>query len=112
MERETERRIARLYLAQRECGYSGAAFVRAAKWGYVILGACLVLVAIIFSATDELWAKGLCLWAAGMLLGAVLRDVGWFRRIKMNWPFTEKIIDWQKVEEIASEDASPEDQGP
>ena len=36
-----------------------------------------------------------------MFLGALIRDFGWLRRIKKLWPFTQKIINWQKVEDVA-----------
>ena len=48
----------------------------------------------------------------GMYCGALLRDVGWFRRIKKDWSFTARIIDWKKVEAMASgtEAANPIEQ--
>jgi hypothetical protein len=37
----------------------------------------------------------------GMYCGALLRDIGWLRRMKRDWAFTARIIDWKKVEAMA-----------
>ena len=37
----------------------------------------------------------------GLYIGTFLRDFGWFINIKKLWSFSEKIIDWNKVKEIA-----------
>ena len=39
--------------------------------------------------------------AAGMLLGAQLRDLRLMALVRKSWPFTEKVTDWEKVEELA-----------
>ena len=45
----------------------------------------------------------------GMLLGTVLRDVGFFRRWSFAWPVVAGIIDWDTLEEIlASNNSSDE----
>lgn len=31
----------------------------------------------------------------------VLRDVGYFRRMKRTWPLTRELLDWPKVERMA-----------
>jgi len=36
-----------------------------------------------------------------LLLGALLRDIGWFRAIGRTWPFSEKVTDWDKVQGLA-----------
>lgn len=41
---------------------------------------------------------------AGVLLGAIFRDIGWFLKVKMVWPFNDKITDWDKVREIANDE--------
>ena len=49
---------------------------------------------------------GLHLWEVcyvflGSLIGVLLRDIGWFRVICRTWPFSEKVTDWGKVQELA-----------
>jgi hypothetical protein len=99
----TEQQLAQHMLAHRSKGYSLAYVLRKSAVRYAIHVGLVVLLAIWFCYTDELWYKGLCLWGIGMFLGAVLRDFGWLRRIKRQWPFTEKIINWKTVEDMAEE---------
>jgi hypothetical protein len=47
-------------------------------------------------------ASALYMLAIGMLFGAMLQDIGWIFKIKQSWPFTNKIMNWSKVEEIAN----------
>jgi len=101
MKKPTEQQIARHFLKHREAGYSIAYVLRQSKLRYGIHIAMLVGFSVVFHSTDDLWLKGFSLWVIGMYLGALLRDVGWLRRIKRSWPFTQKITDWQKVEDIA-----------
>lgn len=62
----------------------------------------LIAISIIgfFTFTNFLY-KGFCLWTLGAFVGAIARDLGWLWRIKKAWPFTEKIIDWRIVKELA-----------
>jgi len=41
--------------------------------------------------------------AAGVFIGVFLRDVSWLTGIQRNWPFSVKVIDWDKVQKIADE---------
>lgn len=47
----------------------------------------------------------------GLTAGALLRDVGWFRRQIIGWPMTCAIIDWQRVEQLVTSDDSGADRG-
>jgi hypothetical protein len=38
------------------------------------------------------------LW--GMLIGMVLRDIGYLRKLKSGWRVLDKIIDWNKVQDM------------
>jgi hypothetical protein len=40
----------------------------------------------------------------GMLFGALLRDVGLFRRFLQLWPALEATLDWQRVDEMLGPD--------
>lgn len=88
-------------LAHRSKGYSLGYVLRKSMLHYAILVGALGLLVVWFFTTDQLWYKGLCLWGIGMFTGALARDFGWLRRIKDQWPFTQKIINWQRVEDIA-----------
>jgi hypothetical protein len=43
----------------------------------------------------------LLLFALGVFWGTVARDLRWFISMKKGWPFTEKVINWEKVAELA-----------
>ncbi|NOZ86082.1 MAG: hypothetical protein GXP49_07430 [Deltaproteobacteria bacterium] len=101
MKRPTEQDLARHFLAHRNTGYSIAYVLRQSKGRYALHIGILIAFLVGFQATDDLWLKGFCLWAIGMFFGALVRDAGWLRRIKMSWPFTQKITNWRKVEAIA-----------
>ena len=38
----------------------------------------------------------------GYYIGTIVRDTDWLRSFKKAWPFTEKITDWAKVEELSN----------
>jgi len=101
MKKPTEQELAHHLLKHRDAGYSIGYVLLRSKVRYGIHIALIIGFAVVFLVAADLWLKGLSLWAIGMYLGALLRDIGWLRRIKMSWPFTQKITDWQKVQDIA-----------
>lgn len=101
MKKQTEQQLARHMLAHQAKGYSLAYVMRKSALRYAIHIGILALFVIWFFATDVLCYKGLCLWGLGAFTGALARDFGWLRKIKAQWPFTEKIINWQTVEDLA-----------
>ena len=104
--RETEQDLAHHLLAHRERGYSIAYVLKKSRLRYSIQVGLLLLFAVGFFAIGDLLHKGLCLWAIGIFFGAFARDLGWLLRIREQWPFTQKIIKWQDVENIAEGRAS------
>jgi hypothetical protein len=38
----------------------------------------------------------------GLWFGALLRDVRFAFEVERVWPFTERVIDWEKVQDLAS----------
>ena len=111
-----EQQLARRLVKHRAAGYSIAYVLYRSVARYAIRIALLAGLLVAFSTTDALWLKGFLLWAVGMLLGAISRDLAWLRRIKKHWSFTEKITDWRKVVDIAEgkqpADCTPGDSGP
>jgi predicted signal transduction protein with EAL and GGDEF domain len=39
---------------------------------------------------------------AGLTLGCALRDLGWLRKGRNEWPFNERVLDWDKVQRLAN----------
>lgn len=102
MKRPTEQELARYLLIHRDTGYSIAYVLRRSMVRYGILLALAAGFLMVGSVTGDSSLKGFSLWMAGMFFGAVCRDMGWLRRIKRSWPFTQKVTDWQKVEDLAA----------
>lgn len=70
-------------------------------WGYVIrLGVFFVMIGILFGMGYTLMPA--CLLA--FVLGQRLRDIQWFRALAKEWPYTEQLLDWAKIEALARED--------
>lgn len=65
---------------------------------------CLLMVGIV-SLLDRSHLRWLLPLVLGVMLGVILRDVGWARRFVATWPWLQDLLDWQAVERTAS--ASP-----
>ena len=71
---------------------------------YLLFAALIVIVYLLV----QLGAPQPVVWlGAGLLLGAILRDVGTFWRFVRVWPATAAVIDWDQVEGLLSEADAP-----
>jgi len=107
MNKKTEQQLAKHMLTHRADGYSLLYVLRKSAWRYVLSVILVLILLTALAGTHDSILKFAFLLGAGMLLGAMVRDVGWLRRIKTNWPFSEKVTDWEKVERIARGDTLP-----
>ena len=88
-------------LQARACGgYKFRPFLRMNAKGYIFL-------VVYFSAVMAVLASAGC-WPAvfavgGMAVGVFLRDVSWLTGVQRTWPFSVKVIDWDKVQKIADD---------
>lgn len=98
MKRPSDQLLAKRMLETREHGFSFALLVRRNAKRYLFLFAVLALAFLMF-ADLKFWRA--CYVLVGLLLGALLRDIGWFRAIGRTWPFSEKVTDWGKVQGLA-----------
>ena len=89
-------------LETRNHGYSFAQHCRKSAKLYLILIAYLG-VSLALLSFWHFWSP--FYFVFGMVVGAFLRDVGWVRSIVKTRPFTEKVVDWDKVQRLA--DANP-----
>ncbi|MBN1359780.1 MAG: hypothetical protein JW993_04270 [Sedimentisphaerales bacterium] len=99
--KETHRQLARHLLAHRSKGYSFRYVMYVSRYRIALSLSYMAVLAFVLWYSEALLLQLICLFVIGMLVGAFLRDFGWLRRLKMNWPFTESVIDWKKVESIA-----------
>ncbi len=103
MKRRTEIKLAESYLGHRKGGYSIAKALKTFWWIHLLLIIlALILTLAAFHVSRKSFIVTLAI-GAGLLLGGIIRDCGWFRRAKMCWPFIEKITDWKVVEELSKE---------
>lgn len=103
MKRKPDYELAKHFLAQRAAGYSIRYVLKQSGWQYARTIILTILVAGAVACLADSAAKCFVTWALGMLMGALARDFGWLRHIKGHWSFTEKFIDWKKVEELAAQ---------
>jgi hypothetical protein len=45
--------------------------------------------------------QSLGVFATGMAVGVLARDIRWLRTLNHNWAFHRRVIDWDKVEALA-----------
>lgn len=86
-------------LANREHRYSIAHFFRLNSGRYLI--SCFIFAALI-AITAALELYPLTVFSFGLIVGMFARDLGWFMAIKRTSQFTERVIDWPKVEMMAA----------
>ena len=96
--------LAKAYLAHRDKNYSAAYILKGAIGHYVIQTVFFLLFAIGAFTMNTPYLRGLCIFCVGMGIGSFIRDAGWFRRMKAQWPLTKTFIDWPKVEAIAKQE--------
>ncbi len=103
MTNQSDQQLATHILAHRG-GYSLRYVLQQSKLRYlfIVILLCAFCVGAVFAEDNFIW--GFCLWGIGMSFGTIIRDIGWLRRIKQQWAFTERILDWSKIEELASGD--------
>lgn len=41
----------------------------------------------------------------GYVVGMTIQDISWFSTISKSWPFSKKVTDWSKVEELANKNS-------
>lgn len=93
-------RAERLLQARNGGGYTFLEFWRTNRQAYLLTFLCYGI-PLLASALIPIWTVFGTL--AGMLAGTFLRDWDWIRQLKRDRAFTEKIIDWERVQQIASD---------
>lgn len=103
---KADQKLAQHMLAHKANGYSICYILRRSWWRYLIIlaaaGGCLAVSRMADTQAIKWWYG--CFF--GILVGALLRDGGWFRKLKKQWPFTSQIINWSIVESMARGDAA------
>lgn len=66
----------------------------------VVLLASICLLAIVLEI------RMIAIVATGLVAGAVLRDIGYARRLVRVWPLLEEIMDWNRIEKKMADQSS------
>lgn len=98
MSESNDQALARWMLDARGVDMTFAAYVRRRRKQYAIF---VVVGAAGLAALAAMQTWTVFALVGGMLVGAVLRDVGWLRSYRAARPFREKVTDWAKVQRIA-----------
>ena len=97
----TDQAIAKSLLLNRADGFSVLRFIRKSARHYLVstVVALVLLAGVVYQG--EMPMRLFFMLGFGMYCGALLRDIGWLRRMKKDWEFASRIIDWGKVESMA-----------
>ncbi len=87
-------------LEQKEHGISMGRSLKK-SWKRLLFRVVIIALAIFFYI--NLAQNDAFILAIGIILGGTLQDIGWIWRIGKTWGFTEEIIDWEKVKQIAND---------
>jgi hypothetical protein len=86
-------------LAKREEGVSTAMYLRQNAIRHLIYAAIYWLMIVLA------WSAGLhavSFLVAGFWAGRLSRDIQWYRRLVAEWNTTRELLDWEKIESLAS----------
>jgi hypothetical protein len=104
MKKQTYKQLARHLLAQRTNRYSFRHEMSfhpyLNMWPLVPIGAFTFILCI----TEDSFTRGCSLISIGILIGSFSGGFARMRGLRRDSPFTEKVIDWNKVEEMAELD--------
>lgn len=102
--------LAKYFLLGRRHSYSFRYMIWLSRYrivpSLILLGALLVVCGFVLDS--GLWSTSI--FVIGYLSGGLMRDLGWFRSVHRQWPFTERVIDWPRVEAYAAGEIQSERQ--
>jgi hypothetical protein len=97
-----EQTLAKRLLLVREHGYSQVFFRLSAKRYGITAG--FFALGLLTLAVQNSW--DLFFIVLGFALGALLRDMNWVFTIQKGWAFNDKIINWEKVQQLENKQPS------
>jgi len=91
--------LAKSLLEKRESGITVLSGLKSIK-GRIIFR--FVLLCILYSLYAQSGNDSMLYLGIGYVLGMTIQDISWFSTIAKTWPFSTKVTDWEKVEELAN----------
>jgi hypothetical protein len=96
-------KVLRVWLRYHSSGYGIAQWMRSCWKSWLFLG---VMCAWSFYFVVPVSAP--VGWGFfGLLVGAFLRDIGYYQVSRRTWPVTERVIDWKQVQELVDSHDKP-----
>lgn len=92
-------------LKRKELGGRHLPFSNRQKIGYSIWGALLLIAIILLNIDPD---NSISTFLFGIVISAVARDYAWYKATRLTWPFTERIIDWEKVRQLSKSKSEQE----
>ncbi|MDF7809685.1 hypothetical protein P4E94_19760 [Pontiellaceae bacterium B12219] len=102
MKQNDQTRAKRLLKMQAEGARFRWNYILKSKWLWIALVVIGALVAGAVMTPEDVVMNRVIFCLLGILIGRILRDMIWLKDIVDAFPFTEKIINWDKVKEIAN----------
>jgi hypothetical protein len=92
-------KLAKNLLAQKEANFSLSRSMKK-SWKRISLRVVMLIFAI-YLYLNVVQNEAFIL-VIGIIIGGTLQDIGWILRIAKVWGFSEEVIDWGKVEQLAT----------
>jgi len=96
--KSTDQVLAEHLLKRKELGGRHLPFSRRQKIGYSIWGALLLIAIILQNIYPD---NPIASFLFGLVIASVARDYAWYKATRLTWQFNERIINWEKVHELA-----------
>ena len=69
---------------------------------YAVIGGFIFM---LWTDWGDVGLRGFLLFGLGLVVGGILNEMGFLKRIGSNWTFTEKVTNWNIVSQLAGEPA-------
>ena len=96
----SERRVLATYQSLHGTQPTMVSLLSKVWWRYLLLIALAVIVILVLPTA-------LAYLAAGIILGAVVRDLRRYWEIAQMWPMYEEVLDWDEIEALLTADQLP-----
>lgn len=101
-EHMNEEVLAKSLLEKRESGVSVLGGLLSIR-GRIIYR--LALLGILYFLYMQSGNSSMLYLGIGYVVGMTIQDISWFSTISKSWPFSKKVTDWSKVEELANKNS-------
>ena len=89
-------------LKRKELGGRHLPFSKRQKIGYSLWGALLLIAIILLNIKPD---NTISTFLIGMVIAAVGREYAWYKAARITWPFTVRVIDWEKVSQLSKSES-------